>query len=256
MRPRILLTDIETAPDVAYVWGVYQTNAIAIARHWYVLSVGYKWADEDEIKVVSLPQYKGYKGGNSTEKALLKDVWKLLDEADIVVAHNGAGFDVKKLNARFIDHGFEPPSPYKVIDTKRDLASVAMFSSNRLNWLCKQLGIGKKTAEHQDFEMWEGCMAGDKAAWRDMVTYNGHDVKLLDELWSRIAAWIPIPNAAVYNVGTLTCVNPKCTGGKLIKRGFTYAKTRVYQLYRCNKCGTQARSVKSEKTGALVRPVL
>lgn len=255
-RPAILLLDIETAPDVVWTWGVYQANAIAVKEHWYVLSIAAKWVDRDGVFVLGLDDYKGYKGGNSTEKKLLADVWQLLDEADIVVAHNGAGFDIKKLNARFIDHGFPPPSPYKVIDTKRDLVSVSMFSSHRLNWLSKQLGLGKKTADHQDFEMWQGCMDGDAKSWRAMKEYNVHDVELLDELWGKIAPWIPMPNAAVYEPGTLTCPNPKCKGGKMIKRGFTYAKTRVYQLYRCNLCGSQARSVKSEKGGAIIRPVV
>lgn len=255
MKPAILLLDIETAPDVAYVWGVYQTNAIAIKQHWYVLSIAWKWVGEEKVHVKGLIDYPGYTGGNSTEFSLLDTIWDLLDKADIVVAHNGANFDIKKLNARFIDKGFIPPSPYKVIDTKRDLVSVAQFSSHRLNWLAKQLGIGQKTAEHQDFQMWEDCMSGKRKAWADMKTYNKHDVELLDELWGKIAPWIPIPNAAVYEPGTLTCVNPKCKGGKLVKRGFTYAKTRIYQLYRCNACGTQARSVKSEKGGAAIRPV-
>jgi len=254
MKPSILFLDIETAPDVVWTWGVYQANAISVKEHWYVLCFAAKWRGDKNILVRGLDDYPGYEGGNSTEDQLLDDVWQLLDEADIVVAHNGADFDVKKLNARFIDNGMKPPSPYKVVDTKRDLVQVAKYSSHRLDWLSKQLGFGAKIAT--DFSLWEGCMKGDTESWRTMKKYNAHDIDLLEKLYNELSPWIKQPNATLYGEyrNVEGCVNPACDGGKLIKRGLTYAETRVYQLYRCNKCGKQARSVKSE-SGTKVRGV-
>ena len=249
MQPSISFLDIETAPDVVWTWGVYQANAIQVKEDWYILSFAAKWKDE-EPWFVGLNDFRGYKGGNSTEKQLLEKLWHVLDKADIVVAHNGRHFDVRKINARFIDHGFPPPSPYKVIDTKSDLAMVAAFSSNRLNWLTKQFKLGSKTQEHQDFELWKGCMTGDAQAWAKMEAYNLNDVVLLERLYDKVSPWIKQPNATLYT-GLTECVKPGC-GGKLQKRGFAYAETRVYQLFRCAKCGAPARTVKSER-GATVR---
>lgn len=241
MKPKTLFIDIETAPDVVWTWGVYQENAIAVKEHWYVLSFAAKWRGvKGPIIVKGLDDYPKYLGGNSTEKDLLKEIHSLLDEADIVVAHNGADFDVKKLNARFIEHGLTPPSPYKVVDTKRDLTKVARFSSNRLNWLSKQLGTGQKTMEHHDWKLWEGCMKGDTKSWRAMKVYNRHDVVLLQELYEILSPWIEQPNANMWSDRPV-CSNPACGSRKLEKRGFSRAKTRLYQRYQCKDCGAWSR---------------
>lgn len=254
MSPRTLFIDIETAPDVVWTWGVYQENAIAVKEHWYVLSFAAKWRGErGPILVRGLDDYKGYKGGNSTEGKLLAEIHALLDAADIVVAHNGADFDMRKLNARFIANGMTPPAPYKVVDTKRDLTKVAKFSSNRLNWLSKQLGIGRKTMEHHDWKMWEGCMGGDAKSWRAMKVYNRHDIVLLRELYELLAPWVEQPNAAVWG-DRPTCPNPACGSSKLEKRGWARAKTRTYQRYQCQKCGSWARDVRSSKS-TLITPM-
>lgn len=243
--PRILFLDIETAPDVAYVWGVYQENAIAIKEHWYVLSYAYQWRGDKTVTWRGLPSFPGYKSGRGNERKLIKEVRNLLDEADIVIAHNGADFDVRKLNARMIDHRLTPPSPYKVVDTKRDLTKVAKFSSNRLNWLCKQLGLGQKTQEHHDWAMWSGCMEGDPKWWKEMEVYNSHDIDLVAELYEVLAPWIPQPNAQLWDPNRLRCVNPACKGKGMTKHGTYSAASRVYQRYMCKTCGATARDVKS-----------
>lgn len=240
----ILFLDIETAPDVVWTWGVYQQNAIAVKEHWYVLSFAWKWRGEKEVSVKALSDYPNYTKGRKNERALLKDLHDLLSKADIVIAHNGADFDVRKINARLIAHGFTPPTPYKVVDTKRDLSRVAAFSSNRLNWLSKQLGIGRKTKEHQDWALWEGCMNGDLECWKEMKKYNKHDVELLEELYEIISPWIRQPNANLWSEAAV-CPNPACGSSDLEKRGFSRSKTRTYQRFQCRRCGAWGRSTRS-----------
>ncbi len=253
MDPKILLIDIETAPDVVWTWGMWQANAIAVKEHWYILSFAAKWLGAKEVICRGLCDYWPYDGGDANERDLLVDIHKLLDEADIVIAHNGRGFDFKKITAKFIEHEFTPPSPYKTVDTKSDLVAKAMFSSHKLDWLSKQLELGFKTPG-MEFSVWQGCMSGVKKDWNLMLKYNAHDVRLLEKLYERISPWIDQPNAAIYRAGnSLLCVKPGCKG-TLIKRGLGYANTRVYQRYACNKCGAPARSVNSEKSlGAKVR---
>lgn len=242
--PSILFLDIETAPDVVWTWGVYQANAIAVKEHWYVLAFAAKWRKQGAFIVRGLCDYPGYKGGSSTERALLKELHGLLSEADMVVAHNGANFDIRKINARFIAHGMTPPPPYKIVDTKRDLVKVANFSSNRLNWLCKQLGLGRKTMEHQDWKLWEDCMTGSETAWRKMKAYNKHDVVLLQELYEILSPWIDQPVTSTY-AGYGRCSNPACRSKKLEKRGVARSRTRTYQRFQCMDCGAWNRTVKS-----------
>src|SRR6185369_15639239 len=124
----------------------------------------------------ALPDYTGYKPRSYDDKKLVLDLWKLLDEADIVVAHNGRSFDVKVCKGRFIYHGLQPPSPFKQVDTKELAKKVARFNSNKLDDLSSLLFNQKKIKT--DFDLWEGCINGDPKAWADMVRYNEKDVVL------------------------------------------------------------------------------
>lgn len=239
--PRILLLDLETFPDVAYVWGVYDQNAIEVKEHWYMLSFAYRWHKAGPIVCRTLADTK-----SRTDRILAKEIHALMDEADIIVAHNGVDFDVKKINARLIAHGFQPPSPYKVVDTKRAVKQVAGFSSNKLDWLCKQLGLGRKI-EHEGFALWRKCAEqNDPAAWRRMARYNRHDVRLLGQLYELIAPWIRQPNGALHS-GDERCVNPACRSIDIEWRGLSRQITRNYRRFVCRQCGKWGRAVLSER---------
>ncbi len=248
MKPRVLLLDIETFPDVVYTWGVYEQNAIAVQKHWQMISFSAKWYGEKRQITRAICDYGGYKAGGD-DKALCAELWDLLNKADIVVAHNGEQFDIKKIKARFIAHGMKPPSPYRVVDTKKEVVRVAGFSSNKLDWLCQQLELGRKI-EHEGWELWLKCMQGDKAAWARMKKYNAHDIVLLEKLYTTIAPWIQQPNCSE----GMVCTNPTCGSTELQARGYARNKTRSYQRFQCRTCGTWCRKTISEKDkrGSLV----
>ena len=85
-------------------------------------------------------------------------MWKLLDEADIVIGQNSKAFDIKKLNARFIIHGMQPPSSYRQIDTKILAKKHFNFTSNKLEYLSDKLNVKYKKQtkrKFSGFEMWK-----------------------------------------------------------------------------------------------------
>lgn len=241
-RPRILLLDIETFPDVAYMWRVYESNAIAIKYHWYILSYAYQWYKQGPVVCRTIADTK-----SRDDRIICKEMHALMDEADLIVAHNGVDFDVKKINARLIVHRFLPPSPYKVVDTKRTLKQVTGFSSNKLDWICQQLGLGRKI-EHEGFPLWLACgEKNDPKAWRKMARYNKHDVKLMGDLYTLISPWIRQPNAALYHDSEV-CVNPACGSDDIhIYPRLYYANTRAYRRMQCRACGKWARATVSER---------
>ena len=132
---KTLLLDVETQPDLVYAWSVYEANAISVKEHWQLLSFSVEWLHNGKHITKGLCDYKNYKPG-CDDYDLVMDLWRLLDEADIVIAHNGMDFDCKAIKARFIAHGLKPPSPYRIVDTKREMKKVARFSSNKLDWIC------------------------------------------------------------------------------------------------------------------------
>lgn len=231
---KILLLDIETAPSLGWVWQKWQTNVIDFKKDWYMLSFAWKWLHEDQVHVKGLIDYPGYERHTESDKALAKDLWKLLDEADIVIAQNGDAFDIPKINTRFLIHGLNPPTPYKTVDTLKIARKAFAFDSNKLDDLGHYLKIGRKLP-HTGFHLWKGCMSGDAEAWKTMKEYNAHDIELLEQLYYKVRAWDKQhPQVNKGEIAGEAC--PKCASHNVHKRGFAFTLQRKKQRYQCRNC--------------------
>lgn len=236
-EPRILIYDIENSPTVVTTWGLYEQNALETIEEWYIMSYAYKWFGEDKTHFVSLPDFKGYSKNKHNDKALCESLYKLFEEADIVIAHNGDKHDQKKSNARFLFHGMLPPAPYKSIDTFKVAKKYFKMNSNSLNSLGIFLGVGKKV-EHEGMPLWRGCMDGDMKAWSRMKKYNIQDVELLEKVYLKLRPWIDNhPNYNLHSRPATPCC-PKCGYKKLQRRGFSRTRVGIFQQYQCvGGCG-------------------
>lgn len=233
-KTKILLLDIENAPNVSYTWGKYEQDVIDFQKEWYMLSYAYKWLGDKNVKVASLPMFGSYKKDKTNDGMLLMTLWKLLDEADIVIGHNVDRFDIRKINARFLAQGFSPPSPYKTIDTLKVARKYFFLNSNKLAHLSKFLGMDGKV-ETGGFQLWLDCMAGDKKAWKLMEKYNKHDIELLENVYMELRKWINNhPNVNIVSEKLDSC--PICGSDKIMKRGFNISRTGKTQRYQCKNC--------------------
>lgn len=234
-KPKILLFDIETAPNLAYVWAHYEQNVLSHVRERYVLSFAAKWLGEKEIIVKALPDYKGYKPHTDCDASLMKDLWDLFDQADVIVGHNLDRFDIKRSNARFIKHGLGPPQTYKTIDTRKQARKHFDFNSNKLDDLGNFLGVGRKV-KHTGFDLWLQCMAGDEAGWKVMRKYNKQDVLLLERVYLELRPWMEAhPNLNVIMNRETGC--PKCGSKKIYQRGYRPTNTGRTPRFKCEDCG-------------------
>jgi len=242
-KANVLFMDVETTPLIAYSWGPkYDTSLIDVLEHTRILSYSAKWLGGKHI-TKGWPDYKGYKKGALNDKSITEDIWELINEADIIVAHNGRDFDVKVINTRIALHGLTPPAPYKIVDTKTEAKKYMRLPSNSLNDICDFFGIGRKL-EHEGFPLWKKCMAGDVAAWRRMKEYNRRDIILLESVYLRILPWMAThPTVGMYT-DKLVC--PRCGSGKLQSRGWSITRTMKYKRVHCQNCGSWSRSPKSE----------
>jgi len=235
-EPKILYIDIETAPNTVYTWDLYEQNAIRVVRDWYVLMVGFRWAHKGKTQCYTLPDFKLYKKDHKNDRDLINAVWDLFNEADVIVAHNGDRFDIRKLNARFLVHGLTPPSPYKTADTKKIAKAVAGFSSNKLDDLARQLGL-KRKKDPGNFDTWEGCMAFPlhRPSWKHMKEYCMQDVDVLYDVHQVLKSWArTFPNLG--NIVGEDGLCPRCASDKLQKRGIGPVGGGVAQRYQCMKC--------------------
>lgn len=251
MAAKILLLDIETAPALTRVWGLFDQNIgiNQIVKDGYVLMWSAKWLGSPKIMWDAVQHYSDGVHGRDLEryeKRIAQSIWKLLDEADIVITHNGDEFDLKWLNATFLKHGMPPTSSYKSIDTLKESRKNFRFMSNKLEYLLRKLDLGAKIKT--DFELWVQCMKGSKSSWYKMVTYCKNDVTSLEELYLEIRPFIKHhPNLALYidDLGRKTC--PNCQGNAIKKKGFEYTAVGKYQRYVCIACGKNFRETKQSK---------
>lgn len=238
MKPKILLYDIENTPLVSYTWGIWEQDVVEVKEEWYILSFAYKWLGEKTTHVCSLPDYLLYKKDPKNDKELMRTLWTLFNEADIVIGHNSNAHDDKKSNARFIQHGFMPPKPYKTIDTLKVARRYFKFDSNKLDRLGQYFKLGRKVS-HEGFSLWLGCMSGNKKSWKKMCEYNKQDVILLEKIYLKMLPYIEKhPNLSILSGEVIGC--PNCGSIKTHKRGFVITKgvkqVQRKQRFQCQLC--------------------
>ncbi len=232
---KILFIDIETTPNLVYTWGLWNQNIglNQIVRTSEIICFAYSWFGIDDVRCTS-----------GKEKNLIKPILKLLDEADIVVAHNADRFDLPRIRAVALKMGIKPPSPFKIVDTLKVAKRQFKFESNRLDFLAEALGVRLKGKHPKfpGFELWLQCMKGNQEAWNEMEEYNIGDVETLEDVYFKMLPWIDNhPNVAVMDEGDVhSC--PKCGSVRLHRRGFAYTNVGKYQRYRCADCGGWSRT--------------
>jgi DNA polymerase elongation subunit (family B) len=238
--PKVLLFDIETAPIIGYVWQLWDQNVALnqIVSDWHVLSWSAKWLGETKV------MYEDQRAAKDIEddRKILKGIWDLLDEADILITQNGKAFDVKKLNARFVLAGMKPPSPSKHIDTLEIAKRHFGFTSNKLEYMTSKLCVKYKKLQHKKFlgfELWKACLGGNLSAWKEMEKYNKHDVLSLEELYTKLMPWDNTINFNLWSDGD----DVKCSCGsvRFERRGYSVTTAGKFHRYHCLECGAWTR---------------
>jgi hypothetical protein len=265
-KPKILLVDIETAPILGHVWGLFDNNVALnqIVKDWHLLSWSAKWLDSKEIiysknrKTNIMYQDQSKKQNIEDDKDLALGIWKLLDEADIVIGQNSKRFDIKKLNARFKFHDFQPPSSFRQIDTLVIAKKHFAFTSNKLEYLTDKFCKKYKKLKHKKFpghELWNQCLKNNKEAWTEMKRYNTHDVLSTEEIYYQLIPWDNTINFNVYHDSLeFICT---CGSKKFISKGYHYTSTGKFSRHKCKACGSEIRGTKNlfdkEKRDSLMK---
>jgi DNA polymerase elongation subunit (family B) len=239
-EPRILTIDIETSPNVAYVWGLWDQNVgiSQLIEPSRVLCVAAKWHGEKDVVYVD---------ERAGRKKMVQRVWDLLDQADIVVGYNHEKFDIPHLHREFLLAGLLPPSPYQTIDLLKVNRRRFKFPSNRLGYVSEALGIGSKL-ETGGQALWRDVLAGDERAWARFQKYNIQDVRLTEELFDLLSPWIRLPHRGQWSGEMRSCY--ACGSTELVPMGVIYGKAVSYPKAQCSDCGAWNKVMKNGETRA------
>lgn len=239
---RTLFIDIETAPAKAYIWDL-KTRYVPISQvqeDGYILCFAYRWLDSDEVGFWAL-----WEQGHD---AMIEAAHELLSQADHVVTYNGSSFDLPRLNSEFLAARLGPPEPYHHTDLYLGVSKKFRVLSKSMNFMLKKLDIESKL-EHKGFELWTGCMEGNKEDQLVMEEYNIQDVVVMQELYEVMYPWLDnVPNKSLWmEPGD----KPRCRCGSTDLRFKGYKRTKVltYKQYHCNDCGSWMRERYAQDSG-------
>ncbi|MFD5069170.1 ribonuclease H-like domain-containing protein [Streptomyces sp. NPDC058369] len=229
--------DIETSPNLAHVWGLWQQNVglPQLLESGEVICFAAKWYGEEEVQFFS--------SFHHTKPGMVSAAYELLTAADAVIHFNGARFDIPHLNREFVEADLTPPSPYSQIDLLKVVKKNFRFPSNKLDYVTKALNLDHKVS-HAGHKLWVQCMAGDFQAWEEMKKYNMQDVVITEQLYDRLLPWITgHPSVGLHDdQEEVSC--PNCGSTEMEKQGRAYTSVSVFQRYRCGSCGKWSRGNK------------
>jgi hypothetical protein len=243
--PKILYWDIETSLQPVAVFQLAHNDWInpeSILEERYVICASWQWDGEEKVQSVSvLDDPKRYAKDPHDDRHVVETLFKVLSKADVIIHHNGDSFDKRYVDTRALKLGLDPLPPMTSIDTYKVAKQKFMFNSNKLNYIGKFLGLGEKI--HTTPGLWMRVMQGEKAAVKEMVTYNKQDVILLKKVFMKLRPYCASHlNRELF--GSVGC--PRCGSKDIQSRGVHRAITKVYQRFHCQKCSGWFRLLKGE----------
>jgi len=249
-KMKILILDIETSPNDAWVWGIWQQNIglNQLKGATRTLSWAAKWYHKDEVMYASERTH--------SHEDMIRIVYDLINEADVVVGWNSKNFDRKHLNREFIELGLPPTTQATDVDLLNVVRKHFKFPSNKLDYVAGVL-LGEHKLDTGGFALWVECMNGNKEAWKKMEDYNIEDALLTERMYDRLKGWITNhPNHGLYIEDQEDPVCRNCGGSHVIKKGQEYDATGMfaYQRYKCTDCGANLRGRRHIKGGIKKSP--
>lgn len=249
--PRVLVTDIETFPILAFVWSLWKQNISIpqIVEDWALMSFAAKWLGHPEVF------YRDNRNEAHPKDDLLTmgALHRILSVTDEVLAHNGQKFDLPKIKARMVLQDLPPLPPVGMIDTLLNNRKTFGFASQKLEYVAGATNPGEEKDDHNEFpgwKLWLECMKGNLRAWKSCEKYNIQDVLSLEAHYLKVRGWYE-PGAFAINHGPYMIglvedgdkVCRTCGSTHVIHKGYRRTKVGIYPRYQCQAdgCGAWSR---------------
>lgn len=183
-KAKVLIYDIETSPNIGWFWRAGWKQTITpeqIIKERAIICISYKWLGEKQVYNLSWDSAQD-------DKFLIEQFIPVLNEADMIVAHNGDNFDLKWIKTRAIKHGLKMLIDYPQFDTLKVAKKKFNFNSNRLDYITRYLGFEGKIKT--DLQLWKDIFLNDSSkAMKKMLTYCDEDVRQLEKVYKVLMGW-------------------------------------------------------------------
>jgi len=247
-KPRIILFDLETLPNFKEAMKVWPqlSNYPGLtlkATISTIICAGWKELGSTKTHCINAWDYSRWDRDMNDDYTVVREIYKVLYNADAVVTHNGKRFDWKFLQTRLVKHGLTPLAKTHHIDTCAVAKQNLLAFNNRLNTVGDLLDAGTKLS-HEGWKLWVDVSNRDPKAMKLMTDYCKQDVNLLEKVYLKLLPFVNnIPN---HNLYTDINVCPNCGSMQTRSMGWRVTKTMKYRRMNCKKCGTAFRLDKKE----------
>jgi hypothetical protein len=250
---REVLCDIETSPEISANFGrknvfIGNANVIEPPR---MLCFAAKVVGEGRTEFWS-------EWGPGGRKRMARELFRTIDEADVLIHYNGTTFDEPWANTTMkLAGGYKaPPSPVKRVDLYQQ-SKKFYLPSHKLEYVATRLVPTEGKLSNAGIELWLRVLGyrgkeAQRVAREDMRAYNVQDVEIMEPVYLDLRPWMTgLPNAALHDSdvterdenGRIVYLPPACRCGStnLQKRGFHKTQQSKFQRYQCRDCGSWAK---------------
>ena len=229
---RRLYFDVEVSPNIGLFWEAGWKKSIGyenIIKERAIICICYKWEDEKETHSLQWDS-------KQSDKKMLQAFVNIANMAHELVGHNGDKFDLAWIRTRCLFHGIDMFPNYTTIDTLKVSRSKFKFNSNKLDYIGKFLGIGKKIKT--DFNLWKDILLNkDKVAMSKMIKYCQMDVILLEKVHKKLSVHIAAKThfGVIFGQDRGSC--PECGSDEIIVSNKRTTATGIKKIqYICKTC--------------------
>ena len=217
-EPKILLLDVE-ATGLKADFGI-------------ILCFGYKWLGQKKVYCPAISDYPEFNKNPAAEEPLLRDIYKVIEQADMVITYYGTGYDFKFLTAKFMEYGIGiwPNVPHVDLyyTVKRNFA-ISRKSLQNVGYYLK-LSNEKSGVEGR---IWRNAQAGHRDAITWIIKHCRADVLLLEEAYLKLR---PLIRRHPKVSGNVDC--PVCGGTHIQRRGHEMNRLQGRKIrMSCVGCG-------------------
>lgn len=228
-----LFFDIETSPNIGVFFEAGFKKNIgyeSIIKERAIICICYKWEDSKEVHYLTWDS-------KQNDKKMLEKFIKVANESDEIVGHNVRKFDMAWVRSRCLFHHIPMLPNYNTIDTLTISRSKFKFNSNKLDYIAKYLGMGKKIKT--DFNLWKDILLHkDKKSMEKMVKYCKNDVIILEKIYKELSNHIDAKShfGVIFGQDRGSC--PECGSDKLRKQRDKILASGVKKIiFQCQTCG-------------------